>query len=387
MDLLKKQFLVIGAGPFSIATAAYAKFLGIDTAIVGRTLHFWKAHMPKGMFLRSDFDWHLDARDVHTFEAFMNSSGKIPEQSKPISLQLFCEYVLWFMKQYDLQVLEQHVTDLKLVKNQFIAKLEDGSEIQACRVLLGLGYAGFPNLPTDVVSKLPEGSFSHTCDTVEFERFRSKRILIIGGRQSAFEWAALIRESGAEEVHLMFRHPAPRFAESDWSWVQPMARIAVQDHGWWRKLTEQEKETIRQKFFANGRLILEPWLDPRVHQPNIQIHENTNIAGVRNLSDSYEVELLNGKRINVHHILLATGYRTNMSNIRFLDSSILKSLEIADGYPVLDPEFQTSVPGLYITGVAATQDFGPFFGFTAACPVAAKIIAEAIEFNATAQSR
>jgi hypothetical protein len=65
----------------------------------------------------------------------------------------------------------------------------------------------------------------------------------------------------------------------------------------------------------------------------------------------------------------------------------LKSLEVADGYPVLDPEFQTSVPGLYITGVAATQDFGPFFGFTAACPVAAKIIAEAIEFNATAQSR
>jgi hypothetical protein len=41
---------------------------------------------------------------------------------------------------------------------------------------------------------------------------------------------------------------------------------------------------------------------------------------------------------------------------------------------VLDEELQSSVPGLYFTGFAATRDFGPFFGFTKACPAAAAMV-------------
>jgi hypothetical protein len=41
---------------------------------------------------------------------------------------------------------------------------------------------------------------------------------------------------------------------------------------------------------------------------------------------------------------------------------------------VLDEHMQTSVPGLFVTGFAATCDFGPFFGFVRACPAAAQII-------------
>ena len=47
------QFLVIGAGPYSLAAAAYAKHLGVETTIVGKQLDFWKTNMPRGMFLRS----------------------------------------------------------------------------------------------------------------------------------------------------------------------------------------------------------------------------------------------------------------------------------------------------------------------------------------------
>ena len=32
------QFRVIGAGPFAIATAAYAKHLGLDVSVFGRTV-------------------------------------------------------------------------------------------------------------------------------------------------------------------------------------------------------------------------------------------------------------------------------------------------------------------------------------------------------------
>ena len=243
-----------------------------------------------------------------------------------------------------------------------------------------LGFAFFKHYPKDIVEKLPPGSYTHSCDAVDFDRYRGKRILIVGGRQSAFEWAALIREHGAEVVHLTYRHATPRFAEPDWSWVQPMTRRTLLDHAWWRKLAQQEQERIQTNFWMEGRLILEEWLAARVHQPNIYLHKRTQLASARPRPDgTYDVRLDNNSGINVHHVILATGYVPAMDNVTFLDrSTILDPLATVNGFPALDPEFQTNLPNLYITGLAAVRDFGPFFGFTVACPVAAKIIGDTI---------
>jgi hypothetical protein len=48
---------------------------------------------------------------------------------------------------------------------------------------------------------------------------------------------------------------------------------------------------------------------------------------------------------------------------------------------VLNTEFQTNLPNLYVTGMAATRDFRPFFGFTVGYPVAAMVIADAVTEN------
>jgi hypothetical protein len=58
----------------------------------------------------------------------------------------------------------------------------------------------------------------------------------------------------------------------------------------------------------------------------------------------------------------------------------LRGLGIAtrNGFPVLDDAMQTSVPGLFIPGFAATQDFGPFFGFVKGAPTAAHLIVQSI---------
>ena len=37
-------------------------------------------------------------------------------------------------------------------------------------------------------------------------------------------------------------------------------------------------------------------------------------------------------------------------------------------------QFQTNIPGLFITSLPATQDFGPFFGFTYGVGTSAKVI-------------
>ncbi len=120
-----------------------------------------------------------------------------------------------------------------------------------------------------------------------------------------------------------------------------------------------------------------------MHQPNIHIHEKTAIVAARTAADgTYDVLLDDDTTVNVHHVILATGYSPNMQNVAFLDRrTILQDLQTLDGSSVLNTEFQTNLPNLYVTGLAAMRDFGPFFGFTVACPVAARIIAEAVAEN------
>ena len=61
---------------------------------------------------------------------------------------------------------------------------------------------------------------------------------------------------------------------------------------------------------------------------------------------------------------------------------------MTDGFPDLSPGFETTLPGLYVTGFAATRDFGPFYGFTKGCPSAARIaVAEMLRLRAGQPAR
>ena len=79
------SLLVVGAGPYGMAVAAQAIERGVDTVVVGHPMGFWTDHMPEGMFLRSGTDWHLDASDIDTFEAFLEGPRTFgcPHRSRP----------------------------------------------------------------------------------------------------------------------------------------------------------------------------------------------------------------------------------------------------------------------------------------------------------------
>jgi cation diffusion facilitator CzcD-associated flavoprotein CzcO len=55
--MVRTELLVIGAGPYGLATAAQAWRQGVDTAILGELMGFWRRQMPRGMFLRSGAGW------------------------------------------------------------------------------------------------------------------------------------------------------------------------------------------------------------------------------------------------------------------------------------------------------------------------------------------
>ena len=87
--------------------------------------------------------------------------------------------------------------------------------------------------------------------------------------------------------------------------------------------------------------------------------------------------LTNGETIIVDQIVLATGYKVDITRLPYLAAgNVLEQLETRNGFPALDDHFETSVPGLFITSMPATQDFGPFFGFTISVRTSARHICD-----------
>ena len=375
--------LVIGAGPYGLATAACAKSAGIEQIVVGKPMAFWRENMPAGMFLRSGPDWHLDAAGVHTFMAYLDERGIDPLEVDPIPVALFLDYVDWFEERADIDVLPDLVRDLSKPDGHFEATLESGRRVSADAVVAAPGISHFTVIPEWVERSLSPGRWTHTCHLVRFDQLRGKRVLIVGGRQSAFEWAALLADGDAEEIHVVHRHDGPEFTASDWHFVDGLMDLTATVPGWFRNLPSEEREAIVKRFWAEGRLKLEPWLTPRLDKPSVHQWPNASVAGCREiLGGEIEAQLSTGERLVVDHVVLATGYKVDMREVPYL-SGVVDDLELADGFPVLDEHFQSSVPGLFVTGFPATRDFGPFFGFVRGCPVAATLttagLAEALD--------
>jgi thioredoxin reductase len=379
----RTDLLIVGAGPFGLAMAAYAKHLGIEHLIVGKSMGFWKANMPKGMYLRSACDWHLDPLNVDTLEKFVGTKGLSTKDVEPLSLEFYLNYAQWFQEQKQVTVWPVLVRKLDWHDSEgfsFHAVVDNGGEIAAKFVVLAVGFQYFKNLPADLVKLLPTGRYSHTCDLVDLKELAGKRCLIIGGRQSAFEWAALMNEAVADEIHVCYRHDSPAFTAADWSWIDPLIDTTEASPGWFRNLPQQEKDAIRARLWAEGRLKVEPWLQARIANDRVKLWPKTRIEDCsESSSGDLAVRLDNGRKITVDRIVLATGYKVEFTQIPFLQGSqILDRLHIQDGVPQLDEHFQSNVPGMFITSMPATQQFGPFFGFTIAVRVSARLIGRAI---------
>ena len=378
------NLLIIGAGPFGLAISAQASHQGLEHLIVGKPMEFWRNNMPKGMYLRSACDWHLDPLDVHTIERFLEQTGKTARDVEPLSLEFYLTYVEWFQQQKQIAPLPVYIQQLdRTDSNHFIATTSEGNSIVAHNIVIAPGFRHFAHVPEELLSRLPVGRFSHTCDFVDLKEATNKRYLIIGGRQSAFEWAALLVEAGAQTVHLSHRHASPAFKTSEWAWVTPLVEAIVENPNWFRQLSREEQDEINKRLWSEGRLKVEPWLEPRLNSDRVHVWPQTEVVSCREDNGELQVELTNGETFSVDQIILATGYKVNLQRLPVLSSgNVLKQIETRNGFPVLDDHFQTSVKGLFITSMPATQDFGPFFGFTIAVRASAILICEAIKGNA-----
>ncbi len=381
----RTDLLVLGAGPYAYSAAALARENGIETRIVGHPMAFWRRHMPADMFLRSGPDWHLDGSGEHTFEAFFEDRGLRPDDFDPIPISVFLDYTEWFRERKRLDLDERLVTGLTKPNATFVATMDDGTTITADKVLAAPGIGYFLHLP-EWYADVPPARRSHTAELISFDSLAGARVVIIGGRQSAYEWAALLSDHGAEQVDVVHRHSTPTFAKVSWGFVDQYVDQTLTHRGWWRELSGERQRAIAAEFWQVGRLTLEPWLVPRIPETVVTSHPGCAVVGTRVSENDVTLTLSDGTALTADHVVFASGYRVDLARVPYL-GGVVDRVSVTEGFPALTEGLETSLAGLYMTGFASTRDFGPFYGFTKGCPSAARIaVADMIRGGSSRQA-
>ena len=282
-----------------------------------------------------------------------SSASDVPD---PLPLQRFLDYADWFQAQKGLEVRDERVTALE---PGFVATLESGERLHAPAVVAAPGVAHFAHRPAWAEHVPGE----HTCDLIDLSELDGRSVAIIGGRQSAYEWAALAGEHGAARVDVVHRHDTPRFERSDWSFVDPLVELTRTEKGWWRALARERARGDRPPLLG-GRAARAGGLAGAAAR-HVHTHARTEVVEAA----PGRLVLSDGETLTPDRVVYATGYVAALARVPYLPAVATRN-----GFPVLDDAMGTSLDGLYLPGFAATQDFGPFFGFVKGAPAAAELV-------------
>jgi hypothetical protein len=110
------------------------------------------------------------------------------------------------------------------------------------------------------------------------------------------------------------------------------------------------------------------WLRARVR---VRVNPRKSIVGARVKGDSVILRLDDGTIRAFDRVVLATGYRIDVSRYAFLSRDLVASLHLVNGYPVLTEGFESSVPGLHFLGAPAAESYGPLMRFVSGTTYAA----------------
>jgi FAD-dependent urate hydroxylase len=103
------------------------------------------------------------------------------------------------------------------------------------------------------------------------------------------------------------------------------------------------------------------WLRNRIRNVSIRLASRVNSAV--EVSNGVQLRLDSGSKQRADHVVLATGYKIEISRYPFLSKALTDQIQQVNGYPILLPGFECSVPGLHFLGAPAAWSFGPLMRF------------------------
>jgi hypothetical protein len=371
---------IIGAGPYGLSIAAYLKASSVPFRIFGTPMGFWRAHMPKGMWLKSDgFASNIcDPNSSLTLKQYCAERAiEYADMGIPVRLDTFTDYGLAFKERMVPEVEERIVESLIATSNGFKLTLDNGDIVTPRRVVVAVGIGHFAYMPPSLAN-LPSEFVSHSSCHHDLAPFKDRSIAVIGAGASAIDLAGLLHQAGAK-VQLITRRPRLHIHEPPTPgprslWQELRAPITGVGPGW------------RARFYCDAPMLfhflperLRLYVVRKAIGPSAGWYMKDLVVGrvSQILSHTLERGEVQNKRVHLHlrepngsrqevvveHVIAATGYKVDLRRLAFLDSEFRSRLKMADYTPALSTNFESSVNGLYFVGTASANSFGPIMRF------------------------
>lgn len=379
------EVAIVGAGPYALSTAAFLREAGVEVRVFGKVMGFWET-MPQGMFLRS-FRTASNIADPGrqlTLDRYEEAVGR--KIGSPVPLDEFISYGRWFRERAVPDVDPRLVASVRREVGGFGLTLENGELVSARRVVVAAGIAPFAWRPPEF-DGLSDGRVSHSSEHRIFDEFKGRRVVVVGGGQSALESAALLHEAGAD-VEVLVRAQALRFLRGERLYASsgvlrnllypplgvgpPGLNMVMGTPRLYRLLPRSASAPLA---YRTIRPAAAAWLRPRL--ADVKITMARSVAFV-SANGSVRLNLGDGSERTADHVLLGTGYRVDVRRYGFLDSALATSIRTDNGYPLLSRFFESSVEGLYFLGAPAAASAGPGMRFVSHTGPAAAAVAQSV---------
>jgi hypothetical protein len=370
---------IIGAGPYGLSLAAHLRSLGIDARVFGEPMGAWKNNMPAGMLLKS-YPWASslsDAESAFTAKRFC-TERRLPYDDVLVALprETFIAYGEAFQARFVPFVENKMLVALKPIAAGFEARFDDDETIWARRVVVAIGLSVFKYLPS-FASHLPPEMISHSSDYGPLDSLAGKSVVVVGCGSSATDICALLHERGTT-VSLVARARKLAFAGTP-RVRSSLERAAAPDSGigeGWTMVVCATAPWAVNRMPANIRIRLAntkalgplggAFMHDRVIGKFPQLLGRT-FSGITRRGDTVEMRLTapDGLTDTVHadHVIFATGYKTDVSRLSFLDRSLTSRMRVTGTAPLLSHDYESSIPGLHFIGPASAYSFGPVCRF------------------------
>jgi len=385
------EIAIIGAGPYGLSLAASLRARGVAHRIFGTPMHTWRAHMPAGMKLKSEgFASNLyDGTGDFPLRAYCAERRlDYRDTGLPVPLDQFCDYGLAFQARKVPHLEQTDAVRLDRAEGGFRIALANGQDCVARRVVLATGISHYERAP-GCIAALPPERACHASRIGDPKALAGKRVAVLGGGASAIDMAALLGAAGAETLlivrgrRIVFLGPP---AEKPRTILQSLrapqsglgpgwkSRLCTDAPWLFRRLPENFRHIVVNRHLGPSagwwtRAPVERHVDVRLQTRVLSATErgsevHLHLAGADNTPSTDAVD----------YVIAATGYRPDLQRLPFLAGGLRQQIGQTAGIPHLSGAFETSVPGLYITGLAAAYTFGPLLRFACGADFTARTL-------------